>query len=174
VNYQKSIYDARAFAIAKHDGQKYSTYPYEVHLGNVVTALMRFGILPDCDANYQLLAAGWLHDVLEDTDATYSELETAFGTAIAQMVFCVTDEEGVNRKERKAKTYIKLAQNPDAVIVKLADRIANTEFCLVHGNQSLFAMYKKEQPGFQEALSPAIRAGVAEKMMEYLNMLFGK
>ncbi len=168
------IYKARAFALAKHGDQKYGTYPYEVHLGNVVTALMRFGILPNSEANNRLLAAAWLHDVLEDTPGTYSELEAEFGAVITQMVFCVTDEEGANRKERKAKTYIKLARNPDAVIVKLADRIANTEFCLTHGNESLFAMYQKEQQAFEEALSSAIRPGASEKMMEYLNTLFGK
>jgi (p)ppGpp synthase/HD superfamily hydrolase len=173
MDHQLSVYKARDFAMAKHGDQKYGIYPYEVHLGNVVTVLMRFGVFPDSEAHYQLLAAAWLHDVLEDTPVTYAEMEAEFGSVIAQMVFCVTDEEGVNRKERKAKTYIKLAKDPDAVIIKLADRIANTEFCLIHDNESLFGMYKKEQPGFQEALSPAVRPGVAENMMEYLNGLFG-
>ena len=62
------------------------------------------------------------------------------------MVYCVTDEIGRNRKEKKAKTLPKTASNPDAIILKLADRIANIE----HGGK--IDMYAKEYDEFKGAL----------------------
>ncbi|MFP9115282.1 HD domain-containing protein [Flavobacterium sp. RHBU_3] len=165
------IQKARAFAMASHGTQQYGNYPYEIHLGNVVTAMLHFGIKPDNNGHASLLAAAWLHDVLEDTPVTYDELQVAFTSEIAEMVFAVTDEPGANRKERKAKTYVKLAQNPDSVIVKLADRIANVEFSVVHGNASLLEMYRKEQPGFEAAIQPALISELHLEMLHYLNGL---
>ena len=62
------------------------------------------------------------------------------------MVYCVTDELGRDREEKKKKTLPKTASNPDAIILKLADRIANIE----HGGK--VDMYVKEYSEFKGAL----------------------
>jgi len=58
-----------------------------------------------------------LHDVLEDTDATYTELKELFGIEIAHTVLVLTREEGETYED-----YIKRVRtNSDAVAVKIAD-----------------------------------------------------
>ncbi len=163
---------AREFAIQSHGEQKYGVYPYEIHLGNVVSVLLRFGVVPDSERNVNLIAAAWLHDVLEDTPVTYKEIEEAFNPQVAQIVFAVTDEPGATRKERKEKTYVKLAENPSGVIVKLADRIANVEFSLVHGNIDLVTMYHKEQPGFEAAVQAALHTPLYNALLDYLKQCY--
>lgn len=55
MNYKDQLYNARKFAIEKHYGQHYGIYPYEIHLGNVVSVLMRFSILPTNQENTDIL-----------------------------------------------------------------------------------------------------------------------
>lgn len=62
------------------------------------------------------------------------------------MANCVTDELGRNRQERKEKTLAKTAQNLGAVVLKLADRIANIRY----GGR--VDMYKKEYAEFKRVL----------------------
>nr|WP_322623869.1 HD domain-containing protein [uncultured Flavobacterium sp.] len=163
---------ARDFAINSHGDQKYGDYPYEIHLGHVVNVLLRFGVMPDTECQINLMAAAWLHDVLEDTPVTYEQIEAAFNPEIARIVHSVTDEPGNTRRERKEKTYVKLAQNPDGVIVKLADRIANVEFSLVHGNIDLLDMYQKEQPGFEAAIKAALNTPLYNALLDHLKRCY--
>jgi len=163
---------ARTFAIEMHGSQKYGIYPYEIHLGHVVSVLLRFGVMPDNEHNVNLIAAAWLHDVLEDTPITYGALAAAFNPEIAKIVFAVTDEPGESREVRKERTYVKLATNPDGIIVKLADRIANVEFSLVHGNIDLLNMYQKEQPGFEAAIKAALDTPLYNELVKYLKLCY--
>jgi hypothetical protein len=71
----------------------------------------------------------------------------------------VTNEPGHNRAARHAATYPKVRSEPDAIILKLADRISNVEASLATFRDdqdvqasSFFHMYRKEYPGFREAL----------------------
>lgn len=86
---------AAVFAAEKHRNQKYGNRPYFNHLEQVVTTLERFRI-----SNPHLLAAGFLHDVIEDTDASYNDVKKVTNTVVAELVYAVTDELGRNRKER--------------------------------------------------------------------------
>lgn len=73
----------RAYDVAArfHQGQiRYSGEPYITHPVKVATILTGLG------ADDQMLCAGILHDTLEDTPCTFSELRREFGTAIATMV----------------------------------------------------------------------------------------
>ena len=71
---------------------------------------------------------------------------------VADIVYCVTDEKGKNRKERKNdKYYQELKENKLAVFVKLADLAANTLFSKLSGS-SMYEKYKKEWPKFKEKL----------------------
>jgi (p)ppGpp synthase/HD superfamily hydrolase len=134
---------AKTIAIAAHSGQTYGAFPYSIHLAAVEEVISRFGFGHDTE----LRAAAWLHDVLEDTDLNIETLRMEFGDRVAEAVFAVTDGEGANRKERKAQVYAKIRANgDDALIVKLADRIANVE---AGGKVD---MYRKEQDTFNNEL----------------------
>ena len=138
---EKNYREARMVAVRAHSSQTYDeVFPYEKHLDDVVDVLKRFGY------SGKFVIAGYLHDILEDTGLSYNDVKRHFGEEIAEMVYCVTDELGRNRKEKKAKTLPKTASNPDAIILKLADRIANIE----HGGK--IDMYASEYQEFKGAL----------------------
>jgi (p)ppGpp synthase/HD superfamily hydrolase len=147
---------ARVFAVEAHGSQMYGEFPYEKHLEDVVKVGARFGL------SVKHLIACWLHDVIEDTPISFNKVEVLFGKEVAEMVYCVTDELGRDRKERKAKTLPKIAANPDAILVKLADRIANIE------SGGKIDMYAKEYFEFKFAL---YQKGKAEPMWEHLEGL---
>lgn len=137
---------AKSFAIKAHGDQRYGNHSYSYHLEQVVSNAKQY-----TDDPY-VLAAAWLHDTIEDTDVDFYNVFENFGRRISRLVFSVTNEPGVNRKERAAKTYPKImAAGRDAVLIKLCDRIANVEHSIAH-NHSMFKMYKKEYPKFRAAL----------------------
>lgn len=156
---EKHIREARLVAIKAHGTQDYDgIFPYEKHLEDVVEVLRRFGIT---QAKY--ICAGWLHDSMEDGALSYRKIKRHFGLEVAEMVYCVTDELGRGRDEKKAKTLPKTGSNPDAIIIKLADRIANIE----HGGK--VDMYAKEYEAFKSALYQPDR--MAKPMWEHLEEL---
>jgi GTP diphosphokinase / guanosine-3',5'-bis(diphosphate) 3'-diphosphatase len=116
---------ARAFAIRAHGAQmrKYSEQPYVVHLDGVVRILQSFGITAP-----PLLAAAYLHDTVEDTDASIEDILKAFGEEIAELVYWLTDAEQGKRKVRKLMSAWRLGRAPfNAKLIKLADFIDNTQ-----------------------------------------------
>lgn len=159
---------AKKFASIAHAeiGQTYDGKPYSVHLDAVVEMLMNFG-----ETDKALLAAGYLHDVVEDVGVKISTIEDLFGPKVAALVGALTDEPGENRKERKAKTYPKIRGCPGAVQLKLADRIANIQNGIETGNKRMFLMYRKEQPDFEKNLRVDPSA-VEQAMWNHLNHLF--
>jgi (p)ppGpp synthase/HD superfamily hydrolase len=138
----KMLRDALFVAKHAHGNQTYDgLFPYIKHIYDVIDVLKRFDIY----SNKMLIAAA-LHDSIEDDGVSYNDIKKHFGIEVAEMVYCVTDEVGRNRKEKKEKTLPKTASNPDAIIIKLADRIANIE----HGGK--VDMYAKEYQEFKGAL----------------------
>lgn len=140
------VHAAKTLAIAAHRGQTYGQrIPFEDHLKAVAEVGSQFG--------EKIEAACWLHDILEDCphiDARRDILPLV-GPEVHAIVQAVTDEPGKNRKERKAKTYPKIAANQDAVIVKLCDRFCNVRYSKANGDPE-FKMYQKEHDDFYDAL----------------------
>lgn len=64
-----------------------------------------------------LIAAGWLHDTIEDTDTTYDQLVDEFNEDVADLVAAVTKTD--------YNTYPGLKNNRRAVMLKFADRLSN-------------------------------------------------
>lgn len=156
---EKTYKEARMVSIKAHGNQDYDgIFPYKKHLDDVVDVLKRFGF------SGKYIVAGYLHDIIEDTPLSYNKIKYHFGVEVAEIVFCVTDELGRNREEKKMKTLPKTASNPDAIIVKLADRIANIE----HGGK--IEMYAKEYKTFHEFLFPRTPQDGLE-MWRYLEKL---
>jgi (p)ppGpp synthase/HD superfamily hydrolase len=150
--------EARAFAVAAHGDQKYGAAPYVVHLDHVAA------IVSSVDGGDPALATAYLHDVLEDTDATADAVEERFGPFVRRCVEIVTDPPGNNRKERKRLLHERLKRVPEshslALIVKAADRLANVRTS-ARDNPRLLEMYRQEHPAFREA---AFRPGLCDDL----------
>lgn len=133
---------AELIAIKAHKAQAYDElYPYEYHLFEVVN------IVKEVTDDKTLIVSAMLHDILEDTGLSYNDIKKEFGEEIAEIVYCVTDELGRNRKERKAKTYPKIASNDNAIFIKICDRIANIRYSKSKKSKQL-KMYLDEYQEF--------------------------
>ncbi|WP_238537815.1 HD domain-containing protein [Zavarzinella formosa] len=155
---------AREFAVTAHGDQRYGTEPYSVHLDAIATLLQPFG--------EQAQIVGYLHDVAEDTPVTVQTIREIFGDLVADCVALVTDEDGANRKQRKALTNAKLAKvEPEhhlALIVKAADRLANLRASTGQREGSKLEMYRREHPEFRLA---AYRPNLCEELWVEMDAL---
>lgn len=124
-----------------HKGQTYDIYSYGYHIRQVLSIADELGY------DESITLACILHDTLEDTDLSYNDIKKAFGEEVAEIVYCVTDELGRNRTERKMNTYPKIKANWKATAVKICDRIANMRQSKEY-NEKLFKMYQKEHVDF--------------------------
>ncbi len=133
------VQQAIHFAAKKHGDQKYGDgVPYMTHLMAVMSVLYRYRAME------YVIVAGILHDVLEDTDTTYEEIDALFGDAVAQIVLAVTNPKEGTRKEKHAIQYPKIREAGEkAVMVKLADRIANVS------SGGKLGMYQRERDLFR-------------------------
>lgn len=125
--------NAFAFAMIKHFGQKrkYGGDDYIVH------PIMVAGIVNSHGGDKHMVAAAFLHDVLEDTDATADQLVHYFGADVANLVIELTDvfvkPEHGNRKQRKELERARLSEiSARAQTIKLADIIDNTNDIVEH------------------------------------------
>lgn len=146
---------AKEIALRAHADQKYGHCPYVVHLEKVQEILREFGydavVAPARSFAEAVCAAGWVHDVLEDTDFSWEVIRQELGEEVFDIAWRVTDEPGQTRDERKQKTYPKIRGHQGATIVKLADRIANLESGLEARNRHL-EKYLRESAGFRGSL----------------------
>ncbi|MFW6078366.1 MAG: RelA/SpoT family protein [Gemmatimonadota bacterium] len=118
---------AYAFSREAHAGQKRASgEDFIAHCVEVAK------ILADLHLDTTSVAAGLIHDVVEDTDATLEEVEEAFGREIALVVDGVTKIGKVEFRsttERQVENYRKLllsmAQDARVIVIKLADRLHN-------------------------------------------------
>ncbi len=125
---------AKIFATAAHAAvgqlRKYTFDPYIVHPIEVAKIVAQVEHTP------AMLAAAYLHDVLEDTKTTEAILREEFGDEIVDLVVWLTNvskpEDGP-RRVRKEKDRLHLAQAPaEAQTIKIADLIANTPSIILH------------------------------------------
>lgn len=119
---------ARRYATKAHaeTGQrrKYTDEPYIVHPAAVVE------LVRSVSHTEAMLAAAWLHDTVEDTPGTLSDIRIHFGDDVATLVEMLTDKhlpEIENRAARKIAHFRHTAQaSAAAQTIKLADIIDNT------------------------------------------------
>lgn len=118
---------AYEFAFKSHDGQvRKSDEPYIIHPVEVAC------LLSELNCDYQTIAAGLLHDVLEDCDVKPKEMEEKFGKPVLKIVEGVTKLGKFSfssKEERQAENFRKLivaiSEDIRVVLVKLADRLHN-------------------------------------------------
>ncbi|KAB8316519.1 bifunctional (p)ppGpp synthetase/guanosine-3',5'-bis(diphosphate) 3'-pyrophosphohydrolase [Tolypothrix campylonemoides VB511288] len=115
------------FAYQLHQGQyRKSGEPYICHPVAVA------GMLRDLGGSGDMIAAGFLHDVVEDTDVTIEEIEQRFGKEVRLLVEGVTKLSKINFKsktesqaENFRRMFLAMAQDIRVIVVKLADRLHN-------------------------------------------------
>ena len=131
--------NAELFAKSKHAGKlKKSGMTYSNHLENVVSRLKSLGIIDE-----EVLCAGWLHDILEDTDTSFDELFEKFGRRIAVLTLSLTKtkfvidtdddstlsltkKRAIPEKQRQKEYAVKIKESEiDAKLIKLCDISAN-------------------------------------------------
>lgn len=123
----KLIRDAYNYAYKKHFGQKrISGDDYIYHPLNVAL------ILTEISADAECMAAALLHDTIEDSDATYEEIKSLFGSEVALLVNGVTKINKLNFTSEsdatsayQRKILVGLSEDPRVIIIKLADRLHN-------------------------------------------------
>jgi (p)ppGpp synthase/HD superfamily hydrolase len=114
--------DALAFADQRHAGQlrEIDDLPFVTHPLEVACLLHEAGY------SDEVVAAGVLHDVLEDTDAERGDIETRFGRRVAELVDAVTDDPAIeDDAERKAALRRQVARAGEcAAAVFAADKVS--------------------------------------------------
>jgi len=120
----KKAYD---YSFAAHQGQfRKSGEPYFVHPASVA------GIITELRLDAASICAGLLHDVVEDTLKSLTDIDREFGGEIAQLVDGVTKLSKINftsREDRQAENFRKMvvamARDIRVLLVKLCDRVDN-------------------------------------------------
>ena len=130
------VYATKAHgAQMRHSGDPYYAHPIQVA-----------GILAGLHMDVQSICTGLLHDVLEDTEATYDDVVNMFGDEIARLVDGVTKLGQVElsvpnptRQRRQAENFQKfvlaMSQDVRVLIVKLCDRLHNMRTLQYHPKQ---------------------------------------
>jgi GTP diphosphokinase / guanosine-3',5'-bis(diphosphate) 3'-diphosphatase len=121
------IRKAWEFCVRYHEGQlRASGEPYIIHPLEVAE------VLAEMKLDATAIAAGLLHDAVEDTPVTSEEISTAFGEQVAHIVEGVTKIDKIqfaNREDRQAenvrKMLLAMVSDVRVVLIKLADRLHN-------------------------------------------------
>ena len=149
---QERYQRAYDYAAKKHAEQyRIGGEPYITHPEAVAEALREQGYGID----YQI--AGLFHDLLEDTDASESEIEALGGRAVLEAVQLLTKKPGYVMAEYIAG----IKKNPMARAVKAADRLHNLRSAAVC-SESFKRKYIKESTDWYLDFSPEIEAAVRE------------
>ena len=123
----KKIMRAYDFAVKYHGDQKRNSgEPYIIHPLHVAYTLADMGLDEDT------LSAALLHDVVEDTEATYEDLKKEFGQEVADMVAGVTKLNTLQfatleetQVENYRKMFLAMGKDIRVILIKLADRLHN-------------------------------------------------
>ena len=120
---------AKLFAYEKHSNQKRKgkNIPYTTHLD-----LVNY-ILSTLTDKEEILAVGWLHDVVEDTDTTLDEILNIFGDRISHLVDLETEKKEKDsikswrkRKESQLKELKELEEKDlEVLLITFSDKMAN-------------------------------------------------
>ena len=109
---------AELLARKKHAGQfRKDGTTYSKHLEDVVNRLKSLGVIDE-----ELLCAGWLHDIIQNTDTSFDNLYEQFGNRIAVIVSSLTNDKTFPRKKRENTYNLQLKEASfDAKLIKLCD-----------------------------------------------------
>lgn len=165
---------AMAFAVAAHAAvgqrRKYTGEAYIEHPTRVVGILTEAGI-----NDPETLAAAWLHDVVEDTDVSIFEIQTLFGSDVAQLVSEVTNvstrADGNRARRMELERQHLAGASPRGQTIKVADLIDNTSDITKH-DPEFARVYLREKQAILEVLTeahPVLLERARQGVEEYLS-----
>jgi (p)ppGpp synthase/HD superfamily hydrolase len=165
------------FACLAHRGQSYIghvpgvIYDYINHPAAVAMEVMyALGAHPPYDGNLALQCA-LLHDTLEDTEVSYSDLSLLFNKAVADGVQALTKNTQLPKAKQMRDSLQRIRQQPYEVwLVKLADRINNLQYAPPHWSAAKVRVYKDEAKLILDSLgtaSPVLSQRLAERIQNY-------
>jgi len=164
---------AYQFAAQAHHGQRVpgTHLPYLVHVSLVCMEVMTALTLePEHDGDLAIQCA-LLHDVLEDTETTYDQLQETFGAQVAEGVLALSKDKRIEASQQLADSLRRIRLQPAEVwMVKLADRITNLQTPPKHWTREKITRYRAEAIEIQVALknaSPVLEARLADKIERY-------
>jgi len=169
--HQKAI----KFAALKHSEQGQTTpgtqLPYVVHLSNVaMEILIASQHAADFDVDFAVQVA-LLHDVLEDTTATFEELAEVFGRETAEGVAALTKNDHLPREDKMPDSLSRTKPlRKEIRAVKLADRITNLQTPPGHWDNLKKTEYLEEAKLILDTLSggnPYLENRLADKIRNY-------
>ena len=119
------ISEAAELAARRHNGMARKgrgNEPYLNHLAEVANLLAA----ATGGADSELVAAGWLHDSIEDTETTRDELAQKFSGRVASLVVECTDDMSLPKPERRRRQIVDAPnKSASAKLIKIADKISN-------------------------------------------------
>jgi len=119
------VSEAADLAACRHNGMARKgrgNEPYINHLAEVANLLATATDGTDAE----LVAAGWLHDTIEDTETTREELAQKFSKRVAALVVEVTDDMTLPKDQRRQQQIIDAPKKSSgAKLIKIADKISN-------------------------------------------------
>jgi (p)ppGpp synthase/HD superfamily hydrolase len=119
------VSEAADLAARRHSGMQRKgrgNEPYINHLAEVANLLS----MATEGTDAELVAAGWLHDTIEDTPTTEQELAEKFGERVATLVAEVTDDMSLPKDQRRQRQIADAPnKSPGAKLIKIADKISN-------------------------------------------------
>lgn len=145
---------ARIFSIAAHSAvnqkRKYTNEPYWIHPEEVAL------LVSQSQHTDEMIAAAWLHDVVEDTEVDVTTIWNEFGVVVASYVHWLTNpskQQDGNRAIRKEIDRKFIANAPAEVkTIKLADLISNSKTIVEH-DPDFAHVYMKEKRLLLEVLT---------------------
>jgi (p)ppGpp synthase/HD superfamily hydrolase len=151
-----ALFAALRFATEAHAGQcrKGTRVPYIIHPLSVAKILLDYG------CTEELAIAGLLHDTVEDTPTTLSEIRALFGDAVARLVEFATEPAKMWSWERRKEHTLQLLETgePQGLLLSIADKLDNIRS--IHGDLersgemawSRFKRPRDKQKWYYEAL----------------------
>ena len=155
---------ARCYATAAHAAvgqrRKYTNEPYIVHPMAVADMVRAAGGTTD------MVAAAYLHDVIEDTQVTFEDLKEAFGESIAAKVGALTNKakpEDGNRIQRFVINCRALIKHLDeeTMVIKVCDLIHNTSSIIEH-DHGFASIYLAEKEFMMDEIFGLMEGGLVE------------
>jgi (p)ppGpp synthase/HD superfamily hydrolase len=141
--------DALDFAANRHAGQTrgIDSIPFVTHPVEVACLLHESGY------SDEVVAAGVLHDVIEDTDVQRAELEERFGVAVAGLVASVSDDPTIeDAVERKAALRRQVARAGDeAAAIFAADKVSKARELRARARHGRFVRADEGKLGHYQA-----------------------
>lgn len=144
-----------------------------MHLSLVAMETITALVTDDEEVDNDLaISCALLHDVIEDTDVTYEQVEEHFGKAVADGVLALTkDKQRPTKQEQMQDSLDRIILQPKEVwIVKLADRISNLNPPPPHWKESKCRAYHIEAQVIWDRLhtaSPALAARLTQRIQDY-------